>query len=419
MKEKIRFLFKNNVFKNGIIFTFFSFLNSGISFLLLFILAKYLSPSGYGELYLFNTLITLLTILISLNSTGIISVDFFKLLRVDFRRVLNTVLIITTGNLLVLLFVFYVFSENLEKIFGITISYQSIALLICYFQVFSGIILDIWRLEEKPLSYGFYSSIIVLLNTILSLFFILCLHFNWEGRVYAQLIVGVLFFVISIYFLIRKKYLLFLLPTKNTFYDVCKFGIPLIPHNASFWLRQGVDRYIINYFYSSISVGVFSFSFNFANIIQLFGTAFNATNSVFIYKEISQGDPIGAKKELWKHTKYLVCFFFILTLSVIFLAIILIPILFPNYIDSIKYLFPLCLGAMFQCIYLLFVNYLFFFKRTKQLMYITFSISLFHVIASLLLTKYSIMFTAYISLFSNMFISLAVFLYSQKVYKLL
>lgn len=39
---------------------------------------------------------------------------------------------------------------------------------------------------------------------------------------------------------------------------------------------------------------------------------------------------------------------------------IFIPIIFPKYEASVVFLFPLCIGAMFQCFYLAYVNILFF-----------------------------------------------------------
>ena len=99
LENKLRKLRTNTVFKNGVLFTMFSFLNSGINFLLLIILANFISPLEYGELNLFNTFVTLLSMLISLNTTGIISVEFFKTSRTQFRKILNGVLLLSTGTL--------------------------------------------------------------------------------------------------------------------------------------------------------------------------------------------------------------------------------------------------------------------------------------------------------------------------------
>lgn len=408
----------NVVARNGILFSFFSFLNNGISFFLLLIIAGFISPEGYGELNLFTTLIVLLSFLISLNTTGILSVDFFNLPKSEMAKMVNVVLFISTGMFLILFIFLLFFSSFLEIKIGLSSYYQLIALLICYFQVFSAVNLDFFRLEEKVIQYGIYSVSATVLNFVLTILFVVYWDADWEGRVYAQLGVCVCFFFISICLMVGKKYLC-IRETFNKLYlkNALSFGVPLIPHSMSFWFRQGLDRYIINNFYSVSAVGIFSFSYNFANIIQTVGVAFNATNSVFIYKEISKG--AGARCILKKQTKIMLVFFLLFSLCIYLAASIFIPILLPKYTDSIKYLFPLCLSSFFQCMYLLFVNYLFFFKKTKKLMYITFSLSILHALLSLWLTQYSMMYTAYVGLITNLLIALSVFIYSRRVYKVI
>ncbi len=405
----------NSNFRNGILFTLFAFLNNGLNFFLLLILARYLAPEGYGTLNLFNTTITILTILVPLGTVSYVSVSFFKKEYSEFKKVLNTVFILSFISLLLLFTLLLACYSFLSGVLGFSIEFQIISLLICFFQVFNLVNLDIWRLEEKPVKYGIYSLCVVLLNFGLTLLLVLSYNMDWEGRVYAQLSVAIIFFFISIFFLIHRGFLKFHkwkdLPIKETL----SFGVPLIPHQISNWLRQGIDRYIINYFVSTASVGLFGFAFNFANIIHMIGIAFNASNSVFIYKNLKD-DNIQVRKKLKEQTRFMCLLFTVITVLVLVGAYIFIPYIFPKYIDSIPFLFPLCLGALFQCIYYLFVNYLFYFKKTKGLMYITASVSILHLILSFIFTRYSTLFTAYITLFSNFVICALVIVYSQKIY---
>ena len=69
------------------------------------------------------------------------------------------------------------------------------------------------------------------------------------------------------------------------------WGIPLIPHSASNFFRQGCDRYIINAYYDISEVGLFSFALTLCNIIIMVGVGFNQVNSVNIYK-IAAKDPL-------------------------------------------------------------------------------------------------------------------------------
>ena len=410
-------LLTNTTVRNGIIFSFFSFLNSGVSFLILLILANFLLPNEYGELNLFNSLLSILLVLISLSSDGLISIDFFQKDIQGLRKTINAVLLLSIGSFLILTFILILFSNILSIVIGISTYYQWLALLVCFLQNVAAVNLNIWRLEEKPFSYGIFSLLVVIFNLFFTLFFVVSLRWGWSGRVYAQILVGGIFFIISFFLLIRGGYLKFILPTKNDIKSALHFGIPLVPHSISFWLKQGLDKYVINYYHSSAAVGIFSFSMNFSNILQIIGTAFNATNSVFIFKQLSKNRQ-QAIPLLRKQTKMMIIIFGLITLLLLVGCSIFLPLFFPSYSDAVYYLFPLCGASFFSCIYLLFVNFLFFYKKTKTLMIITFSISLIHCVLSLFLTKYSIEYTAYISLFTSFLTALLVYLYSRKYCKL-
>lgn len=384
-------------FKHGILYTGFSFANNGISFILLLILAHYLLPSDYGSLNLFNTFVTLLNIIISLCTTAYVSVAYFQVDKITLRKIIIVGLGTTTMVLLLLSILLSFGVSFVEQIVGIDIQYLWLGLFICYFQVFTNMNLEIWRLEEKPISYGLFSMSMAILNFGLTLWLIVGIHMNWEGRVYSQWLVATIFFIISIIFLIKRRYLILTKPTLAIFKDTYLYALPLIPHMVSFWLRQGMDRYIINYFHDQAAVGYFSFAMNLAAIITMVGNAFNSTNSVYIYKKLAEGYA-QARGVLSRQTKIMTAVFLAVSIAVGLFAFGLIHFFIPRYEGSIRYILPLCFGGFFQCIYLLWVNYLFYYKKTRQLMHITLSTALLQVLLSLWLTPYSPLFTAYISM---------------------
>ena len=67
----------NKLLRNGSLFSLYSFLQSGISFILLIVLAKFISPADYGSMSLFNTASTLFGYFVGLNTAGYLSVSFF------------------------------------------------------------------------------------------------------------------------------------------------------------------------------------------------------------------------------------------------------------------------------------------------------------------------------------------------------
>lgn len=413
-KERIEALRNSTTARNGLLFTLFAFCNNGVNFILLIILAKYIEPGEYGQLNLFTTFIQLFNIFICLGTSGYIAVSFFKSSLEKLREVILGVLIVSSFMLLLNIIVLGFTAGTWQKIFGIDAEYQCIALFICYFQVFNTINLDIWRLEEQPIKYGFYSLSMVAFNFVVTLILVIGYHQGWLGRLYSQTAVAIVYFLISLFFLIKRGYLKFRRPSKQTFKELFAFGIPLVPHQASGWLKQGADRYIINFFLSVSTVGVYSFALNLSNIITIIGVSFNATNSVYIYKKLSSGY-LNNKKQLEDHNRIMVLFFSIVTILIVIGSTSLIPLFVPKYDDSLIFILPLCLAALFGCFYTLYVNFLFFYSKTKGLMIITFTVSLLQVVCSYLLTRNGALWTAYIFMTSQLMTFLCVFFYSRRV----
>lgn len=413
----IQRILNNKNFRNGALFALFSFFNTGINFVIMMVMARFIKPDSYGQLSLFTTMVSLPSIFICLNTNGFIGVNFFSSSKEKIQRLLNVVVLTTLLAYMVMLTAMCCFTSALEEVSGLTIVYQFYAISFCALNVMNALLLDVWRLEEKVWRYGTFSVLLVICNLILTVLFVGFLRWDWQGRMYAQVITCAGFAVLAFYILTKKNYLRMVFPKKEDFVGAYRFGIPLIPHTTSFWLRQGLDRYVINAFTTQAMVGLFSFAANFANIIQIIGSAFNASYSVNIYKTLATAN-IDSVKLLRRNCWYLVGVYFVITLLIFLFASLLIPFAFPQYNDCIIYLFPLCGGAMFQCFYLVYVNILFFYKRTKILMYITFTCSLLHCIMSLLLTKYGVIYTAYISLFSNMLIFMGVYGYSKRILRI-
>ena len=75
---KIEAILKNETIRNGSLFSLFSFINNGISFFLLLILANFITPTEYGYLNLFNTVIMVIGYFITMSSDGYLSVSYFR-----------------------------------------------------------------------------------------------------------------------------------------------------------------------------------------------------------------------------------------------------------------------------------------------------------------------------------------------------
>jgi O-antigen/teichoic acid export membrane protein len=198
--------------------------------------------------------------------------------------------------------------------------------------------------------------------------------------------------------------------------SIILWGVPLIPHMAAIWIRQGLDRYIIESSHSMTEVGLFSFALNIVNIIIIIGSSFNNSFSVEIYQVLSSELKAAEKKHaLYSKSKKMSVVFFVATVVVVIGCSLLVPLALPTYSKALPYFMILSIYGFVQCLYFLVVNYLFYYKKNKEIMYTTFGTSIIHLLLSLLLTKYSLFYTCVLYVFIQLLIVGTIYYRSRKV----
>ncbi|MBR6125810.1 oligosaccharide flippase family protein [Candidatus Saccharibacteria bacterium] len=412
---KVKNSLRNETLRNGALFSLFSFVNRGFSFLLLLILANYITPAEYGFLSLFNTVVMVVGYFIALSTEGYLSVSYFR----DGEDGLKQTFSCTFFTSLIIAFLFSAilfFSGNfISGKLNLPLNSLYIAIGICFFNIFSNLILNYYRLQKRAPIYGMLSCGNAALNFVISIILIRNLLIGWEGRIYAQLGCCILFGAIGFVFFAQNKFVRF--PNIKHWKMMLLWGIPLIPHLATNFIRQGCDRYIINYFHNIEEVGLFSFAFNLTNIIIMVGMGFNDSNSVKIFEILGNKNICSAdKRNLLKNQRKMMLKVYLLsTIVIVCLGTFLTPFALPKYDASIKYFIVLSMYGFFHCLYFLYTNFLFFYKKNKLLMSFTFFSSVLHLALSLIFTRYSLLATCLIYSLSQLLIVFLVRNYANKL----
>lgn len=393
MVIEIRKFFHNETLRNGLFFTIFSFINKGVNFLLLIILAKYISPTEYGYWSLFGTIIMFIGYFIAMTTQGYLSISFFQEgmhgIKKTFSCIVSTSIIV---SFLLCIFVFFL-QPLLNAYLNFPWRYLYLAIGISFFTIYSNVCLDFFRIKKNAKLYGFFSCGSAILIFSVSIFFVKFLLLGWVGCVLAQLACASLFGLIGIWQFLRLGCLS--LPDKTHWKKMLLWGIPLIPHLATNFIQQGCDRYIINCFYNVEQVGFFSFAYSLAAAIMMIGSGFNEANGVNIFETLSNRDfaPIQKIALLKKQKKNIFFIYLVSSTIIICLCCIFVPLALPQYAPSVKYFIFLAIYAFGQCLYFLYGNFLSFYSKTKKLMSITFSFAIIHLIISLCFTRYSVYYT--------------------------
>lgn len=400
----------------GSLYSLFSFFNQGSSFLLLILLANYINPAEYGKLSMFNTLVQLLTYFIAFSASGYISVSYFSKGQQEFRKDFSSIMLLGVISLFIIVSIIGVCNDVISHLLNIPSMCVWIGVVICLSLFLHNINLDIIRINENIKEYGIFSCSNAILNFILSLILVIGFNMNWEGRVFAQFWTNITFGIIAIYLFNKRKLFTYSI-SYTRLKSIAMWGMPLIPHLASSWIKQGCDRLIINSNYSIEEVGLFSFALNLTSIITMIGLGFNQVNSVDIYKILGDNEHDNKwklkkldtqRREVWQI--YIVVF-----IVVVITCILGVPILLPKYSDSIIYFIPLSIYGLGVCIYLMYCNYLFYYDMNKYIMMITFTSSLIHLLLSLFLTRYSLFLTAIIYVVMQLYIVVLLYHESKKL----
>ena len=385
----------NKTVVNGGLFSLFSFFGQGVSFILLILLANYIKPAEYGRLSLFTTVVTFVGFIMAFSTRGYASVTFFKKDAEEFKKDFSATIILGLVSVALLALPILLFGDWLSEKLELSNQLLWYVLIVSFFSLTFTLQQDYLRIKEEVVKYGIYNCSNAILNFALSLLLVIAFEQSWMGRVNASVICAFFWGLLSCVFFIRRDLIRVKIPWQN-YRDALIWGLPMMPHVATGWLRQGLDRYIINYFYSVYEVGVFSFAMNLANIIIMIGSAFNSTNSVTIYQTLSDKTLTNEQKrtKLNRQTRFIFYVYIVATAAVLSGMTALTYFALPQYRESIPYMWVLSINGLGNCIYFLYCNYLFYYGKTKTLMYITFGTSLMHVGLSLALTRFSLYCTA-------------------------
>ena len=254
--------------RDFIVFGVASGLNRAGMFLLIPILAIYLSPSDFGELSLFLVSATLLSTVCSLNISSIIArevyedlfgvvryVSFFNFFLINILSIFICLMFIK--NSLIVVFVVFIISEALflvnstyVRFKGCAISYLNLTIL-----KFTIVIISF------SMSFVYFEGLVSNVSYVLFLLAFSNVPILW---------LSIRFFLINatfkVFFFKRIK-----IRRCNGKYFI--FAMTLVPHIIAQWINSSADRFFIKTICSSEELGVYSFAYSLSSVLLIVNAA--------------------------------------------------------------------------------------------------------------------------------------------------
>jgi O-antigen/teichoic acid export membrane protein len=374
----IKNIFKSSLLGQSLVYTISNFLNSGINFLLVPVLTRYIPVSEYGLLTMFSLLITFLTPFVGLNIHGAITRKYFQKDQVEFEHYVGTCIVLLLVSTVVVVISFFLLKSILFELTDLEWKYILVITIICFSQFVNLTLLSIWQAQKRAVWYAIMQVSVSLINIGLSLYFIIGLDSGWEGRVYGQLIATFAASIISIYILLSTKLMVITFDLNHAKHAL-KFSLPLIPHSVGAVVISLTDRFILKNTLGLVETGLYMLAYQLASVLAIGTSAFNSAFIPWLYGKLNSAN-YSDKLKIVKLTYFMMIGLILMFIVLSIAANIIWPLIVGiEYQNAFKYFPLILLSFVFNGMYLLVTNYLFYCEKTSILGILTFAVALLNI----------------------------------------
>lgn len=382
---------KSNTFLAGsAVYLVSNILNAAIPFGLLPVLTRYLTPEEYGEVAIFQTLLGALMAFIGLSLYGAAGRKFYdgNLTNHDLRDFIGACLQILSLTTLITFAILFTFQSQFSQWLGIDEKWVLLAVITTSASMVAQIRLGQWQVRKKVKSYGALQISRSLLNVGLSLLLVTVFLQGSDGRITAQVVTASSFSLLALWLLKRDSLLKFFVWRPDYIREALRFGVPLIPHVGGMFLLTTVDRFVINAKLGLDQAGIYMVAVQFGMALSLVFDAINKAYVPWLFERLKR-DNESEKKQIVRYTYAWYCFIlFGACIGFIVGPWLILFIAGENYAQAGDVVGWLILGQVFNGMYLMVTNYIFFSKRTGLLSVVTIFSGIFNVALLLLLITY-------------------------------
>jgi len=394
-------------------------LSQAMPFLVLPIIANYLSPDDFGMVTNYNVLVQILTALITLSTPTLLSVNYHRYEIKERPILVSNLVYLNIISFGVCLILFFVFNQFIIQYFYISFDWSLAAFFLVLFLSINNLQLTKLRMEEKARLFGIQQFIKSGLSAGLSLLFVITFAWKGQGRLCALVLSGILMGIYSITLLVKEKSL-FTPINVSKIKSYFNFSYPLLPKYLATWVDSAFQKIFITTQISLSANGLLSFAGTIASIFYLFITSFFSAYTPHLFKTLAENENSNNDTYKYKLVKtsylFLFAFAFVLFLGYWVSKFLIINVFNTKYSTSVDYLPFLLISQFFQGINLLLASYIMFFKKTKIIGIVTITLSLVSVLTNyFFINNFSTLGAAYATLIMGIITVMPNYYFSNKI----
>ncbi len=380
-------------------------LSQAISFGLVMVLTKLLSPLQYGLLSTVQSLLPLGETFVEQGSTGSLMRETYDTKQPQTWIYHSIIIKIMFGGIFALVILFL--QDYLHTVYHFPLWLIWSLPILCFMTSLSNMLGRFWIAADQATPFTIFQGVRTLFTAGLTLLFLFTIAKSWESRIFGLWIseaIGAFFCIIYLY----KTYPFQLKFEFPIFKQMATFGIPLFISATAQWIINLSDRLFLAAWTNLAITGMYSLGYAIASIIEVISGSLIFAAMPHIFKGLNSDDPQKLNKMV--HYSYLyILGMFLLTIAWIAISALIIKIFIgPSYHDAIQIIPWIAFAYFFNAIFRLIAQYISFSKKTNAFIYIYMGAALINVLGNIILIpRYGAMGAAQSTFFA--FLSKTVF----------
>lgn len=304
-------------------------------------------PAQYGVISLIASVLSFLSLLLIFGMDSAVFVSFYEYKK-EQRRVISSgfwflvcwsAVLSGLGIILSNKISFLVFKTDLYRVLFILVFTTAI------FTLLTNYAKAIFRLEFRPKTFAFVSSLVAVLTTALMIIFVAGFHWGLVGYFSGSLIGATAGFLLAL-FLIRKD--LEFRVSWPRLKEMVAYGSMLVPSSVAFYVLDLSDRFFVNHYRTLTELGLYSIAINITSMISFFSVALGQAWSPFILDIFFKSKKI-FKEFIPRALNYYLIFFFALSVLVSTFGLEILKLLAtPKFYGASRAIAPLALAMVFS-----------------------------------------------------------------------
>ena len=336
-----------------------SLATAGISFILLPLYTRYLTPADYGTVAVASAIGAVLSVILPLGLHGAVTRFYFEARDPGARRervgsiwaaMIVSSITLTIVTMLIGPQVFQVLIPSVPFF-----PFGALAVATAFASVFARVPLLLFQIEERPLPYVLASLATALITTGFTLALVVFLGRGAVGYLLGALAGAT---VMALPFLVLTLRRVAVSWRVQTVRSALAYGAPLVPHGLASWTLELSDRAVLQRFVSLAALGLYSLAYQFGTLMNVIGSALNNAWIPLVYRRLNDANP-AAESGISRLATY---FAFLVAWAGLALALLagdVITLLTPASFHEAIQLAPwIVVGCTFQALYYLPGNFI-------------------------------------------------------------